>query len=279
MYRTLKLEIKNAIATVELHRPEARNAMSAQLMREMIACASRLSAMRGVDVVIMRGSGKCFSAGADLKDASRWGKGERPFDEQRDIAALGYRMARAWEEIPQITIAAIEGYAIGGGLALVAALDWRILAQDAFVSLPEIALGIPLTWGTLPRLVNLVGPARAKRLSILCERIPAAEALAMGLADYVAAPGKALSAARALAKQVLALPRSSVRMTKESINAYASIGAHAASHMAHDQVQLASASLEAKAAREAFAARRTKARAPSTASAASPARAPARGRR
>ena len=128
--------------------------------------------------------------------------------------------------------------------------------SDAFVSLPEIALGIPLTWGTLPRLVNLVGPARAKRLAILCERIPAAEALAMGLVDYIAPPGKALATARAVAKQVLSLPRNSVRMTKESVNAYAGIGAHAASHMAHDQVQLAAASAEAKAAREAFARRR-----------------------
>ena len=241
MYRTLKLEIKGAVATVTLNRPEARNAMSAQLMREMIACAGRVGALREVDVVILRGSGKCFSAGADLKDASRWA-GQLPLDQQREIASLGYRMARAWEELPQITIAAIEGYAIGGGLALVAALDWRVIASDAFVSLPEIALGIPLTWGTLPRLVNLVGPARAKRLSILCERIPAADALAMGLADYAVGPGKTLQAARALAKQVLALPRNSVRMTKESVNAYASIGAHAASHMAHDQVQLASAS-------------------------------------
>ena len=255
MYRTLKLEIKGAVATVTLNRPEARNAMSAQLMREMIACAGRVAALREVDVVILRGSGKCFSAGADLKDASRWA-GQLPLDQQREIASLGYRMARAWEELPQITIAAIEGYAIGGGLALVAALDWRVIASDAFVSLPEIALGIPLTWGTLPRLVNLVGPARAKRLSILCERIPAADALAMGLADYAAGPGKALQAARALAKQVLALPRNSVRMTKESVNAYASIGAHAASHMAHDQVQLAAASVEAKSARAAFAQRR-----------------------
>ena len=271
MYRNLKLDIQRAIATVTLDRPAARNAMSAQLMREMIACAGRVSAMRDVDVVIVRGSGVCFSAGADLKDASRWGNAERPFDEQRETAALGYRMARAWEEMPQVTIAAIEGYAIGGGLALVAALDWRVLAEDAFVSLPEIALGIPLTWGTLPRLVNLVGPARAKRLSILCERIPAGDAFAMGLADYIAPPGKALATARAVAKQVLALPRNSVRMTKESVNAYAGIGAHAASHMAHDQVQLAAGSAEAKAAREAFAARRKKA--------ASPARAPARGRR
>lgn len=255
MYSTLKLAVSGGIAVVALNRPEARNAISAELMREMIACAGRLAARRDVDVIILRGSGKWFSAGADLRDARRWGNGELPFDRQRETASLGYRMARAWEELPQITIAAIEGYAIGGGLALAAALDWRVLATDAFVSLPEIALGIPLTWGTLPRLVNLVGPARAKRLSILCERVPAADALAMGLADYAAAPGKALQTARALAKQVLALPRNSVRMTKESINAYASIGAHAASHMAHDQVQLAAASLEAKAAREAFAAR------------------------
>lgn len=259
MYRTLKLEIKGAVATVTLNRPEARNAMSAQLMREMIACAGRVAALREVDVVILRGSGKCFSAGADLKDASRWA-GQLPLDQQREIASLGYRMARAWEELPQITIAAIEGYAIGGGLALVAALDWRVIASDAFVSLPEIALGIPLTWGTLPRLVNLVGPARAKRLSILCERIPAADALAMGLADYAVGPGKTLQAARALAKQVLALPRNSVRMTKESVNAYASIGAHAASHMAHDQVQLASASKEARAAREKFVLRKAAAK-------------------
>jgi enoyl-CoA hydratase len=258
MYRTLKLEIGGAVATVTLNRPDARNAMSAALMREMIACAGRLAAKREVAVVIVRGSGKCFSAGADLKDASRWAS-TRPLEEQREIAALGYRMARAWEEAPQITIAAIEGYAIGGGLALAAALDWRVIASDAFVSLPEIALGIPLTWGTLPRLVGLVGPARAKRLSILCERVPAAEALAMGLADYAAVPGKALQKAREIARQVLALPRNSVRMTKESINAYASIGAHAASHMAHDQVQLAAGSAEARAAREAFALRKRKA--------------------
>src|SRR5260221_6732049 len=275
MCRTLKLDSKGRIATIALHRPEARNAMSAQLMREMIACASRVSAMRDIDVVMVGGSGVCFPAGADLKDASRWGDAARPLDEQREIAALGYRMARAWEEVPQITIAAIEGYAIGGGLALAVAFDWRVLAEDAFVSLPEISLGIPLTWGTLPRLVNLVGPARAKRLSMLCERIPAREALAMGLSDYSSAPGKAFAVARAVAKQILALPRNSVRMTKESINAYASIGAHAASHMAHDQRLIAEGSAEAKAAREAFAARRRKKKKKD----ASPAQSRARGRR
>lgn len=256
MYRTLELEMKGALATVTLNRPDSRNAMSAVLMREMIACAGLLAARCDLDAVIVQGAGGCFSAGADLKDPERWSKRTRPLEEVRDIAALGYRMARAWEEVPQVTIAAIEGYAIGGGLALAAALDWRVMARDAFVSLPEIALGIPLTWGTLPRLVNLVGPSRAKRLSILGERIAADQALKMGLADWVAPPGGSLKAAREVAAKVLALPRNSVRMTKESVNAYAGIGAHAASHMAHDQFQLAAQSAEARKAREAFASKR-----------------------
>ena len=256
MFRTLKLDIRSAVATVTLNRPDARNAMSSALMREMIACAARIGAKREIDVVILRGAGRYFSAGRDLKDARSWYGSGQTLDQQREMAALGFRMARAWEELRQITIAAIYGYAVGGGVALAAALDWRVLSEDAFMWLAEIALGIPLTWGTLPRLVNLVGPARAKRLAILCERIPAAQALEMGLVDYVAPPGKSVQTARAIAAALLQLPRHSVRMTKETVNAYAGIGAHAASHMAHDQVQLASASAEARAARESFSSRK-----------------------
>jgi len=161
-----------------------------------------------------------------------------------------------------MTIAAIEGYAVGGGLALAAALDWRVIARDAFVSLPEIGLGIPLTWGTLPRLVNLVGPAKAKRLAILCERIGAEAAEAMGLVDEVCAKGLAVQQAQALAAAALEKPRHAVRMTKESINAYAGIGAHAVSYMAHDQLELAAASPESRAAREAAARGRSERRSP-----------------
>jgi enoyl-CoA hydratase len=149
-----------------------------------------------------------------------------------------------------MTIAAIEGYAVGGGLALSVALDWRVMARDAFVSLPEISLGIPLTWGTLPRLVNLVGPAKAKRLAILCERVGAEAALAMGLIDEVCDREKSIEAARRLADLALDKPRHSVRMTKEAVNAYAGIGAHAVSYMAHDQLELAAASAESRSARE-----------------------------
>ena len=257
MYRHLKCEFSGRSGTVTLARPERRNALSAELMREMIGCAQELAARREVDVIVVTGDAGVFSAGADLKDPSRWAGGA-PLLEQREIAGLGQRMARAWEELPQITIAAIEGYAVGGGLALAVALDWRVMARDAFVALPEISLGIPLTWGTLPRLVNLVGPARAKRLAILGERIGANEALDMGLVDETCDPGSALRAADVLAGKVLDKPKHSVLMTKETVNAYAGLGAHAVSYMAHDQLELAAASPESRAARASALQRRKK---------------------
>lgn len=255
MYPHLSLSTEGRLATLTLNRPQKRNAFSTALMRELMNCAAALEARDDLDAVIVTGAGGCFSAGADLNDAQRWAS-EAPLAEQREIASLGYRMARAWEALPQITIAAIEKFAIGGGLAFAVALDWRVLAEDAFVSLPEISLGIPLTWGTLPRLVNLAGAARAKRLSILCERVAARQALDMGIVDELAVPGKAFDVARGLAERALAQPRLAVRMTKESINAYATLGAHAASYMAHDQLQLAAASRESLAAREAALKRR-----------------------
>lgn len=259
MYKTLELTTEGRIATLALNRPERRNAMSAELMTEMIACAGELASRQDLDVVLVTGAGGVFSAGADLKDSRRWADGDAGLIARRDTASLGMRMARAWEELPQITIGAVEGYAVGGGLALCVALDWRVIAKDAFVSLPEISLGIPLTWGTIPRLVNLVGPAKAKRLTILCERVQAPEAHAMGLFDYLAEPGKALEKAREVAAQVLAMPRHSVRMSKESVNAYANLGAQATGYMAHDQLMLSSASAESMAAREAALSKKKKA--------------------
>ena len=250
MYRHIRSEFSGRVATVTLDRPERRNAFSAELMREMIACAQELGARGELDAVIVAGAGGTFCAGADLKDPSRWAGGA-PLLEQREIAGLGFRMARAWEELPQMTIAAIEGYAVGGGLAFAVALDWRVIARDAFVSLPEISLGIPLTWGTLPRLVNLVGPAKAKRLAILCERAGAEAALAMGLVDELCEPSKAMETATRLAAAVTDKPKHSVLMTKEAVNAYAALGAHAVSYMAHDQLELAAGSPESRAARDA----------------------------
>lgn len=249
MYEHLIVQENGRMAEIHLNRPQARHALSRALMREITACARALSDRTDIDVVILTGDARCFSAGADLKDANAWADDSLSTVQRRDIAGTGFRMCKAWEEMPQITIAAIEGYAVGGGLALSLACDWRVLAEDAFVSLPEIALGIPLTWGTIARLVNLLGPAKAKRLTILCERIGSPEALAMGLVDYVSGKGQALTRAQALAAQTLAMPAATVRMSKESANAAATALNHATSYMAHDQIALAASSPESRAAR------------------------------
>jgi enoyl-CoA hydratase len=247
----LTLDIDGRLAIVRLNRRAARNALSQALMRGLTRCARELADRTDIDAAILTGDETCFSAGVDLKEARSWADESLPLVQRREIAALGYRMCKAWEELPQIAIAAIEGYAVGGGLALALACDWRVLAEDAFVALPEIALGIPLTWGTIARLTNLLGPARAKRLTILCERLGAAEALAIGLVDYTSPKGQALAKARAIAMQAIAMPAAAVRMSKESINAVATVLNHAAGHMAHDQVVLAGASAESRAARAA----------------------------
>jgi enoyl-CoA hydratase/carnithine racemase len=252
MSEDLIIERDQRVAIVRMQRPQRRNAMSLAYMRELTRTAETLRDDGEIDVVLLTGGGDWFSAGADLKDEERWSIGAKPLAEQREIGQTGYRMARAWEELPQITIAAIEGYALGGGLALALACDWRVLAEDAVIGVPEIGLGIPLTWGTLPRLIALIGPARTKRLTILCERIKASEALQMGLVDYLAAGGETLARARDLAAQVLEMPRAAVRMSKETINASAYALAHLASHAGADQFNLAAASSEAAAARLRF---------------------------
>jgi len=250
-FQHLSLTVADRLATVQLARPEARNALSQALMRELLTAARELAERSDIDVVLLTGDERCFSAGADLRDASRWADEGTSLSERRELSALGYKLCKAWEELPQITIVAIEGYAVGGGLALALACDWRVLADDAFVSLPEIALGIPLTWGAIPRLVSLVGPARAKRLTILCERLPAAQALVMGLVDYLTPPGQALRKAHEVAAHTLSMPAAAVRMSKQTANAVATALYHAAGHMAHDQLALAAASDESRTARAA----------------------------
>ena len=255
-FEHLTVAVDGRLAVVRLARPAARHALSQALMRELLRVARELGERTDIDVVLLTGDERCFSAGADLRDSRAWADAATPLVQRREIASLGYRMCRAWEQMQPVTIAAIEGYAVGGALALSVSCDWRVLAEDAWVSLPEIALGIPLTWGTLARLTALVGPARAKRLTILCERVAARDALAMGLVDELAAPGQALPAARVLADKTLAMPAAAVRMSKESINAVATVLHHAGGHMAHDQLMLAAESPESRAARDAALKRR-----------------------
>jgi enoyl-CoA hydratase/carnithine racemase len=187
-----------------------------------------------------------------LKDPDRAALRDQTRLEQRQSLKLGPDMCAAWEALEQITIAAIEGYCIGGGVALAVACDHRIVAEDAFFRLPEIPLGMNMSWQTNPRTVALVGPSRAKQFTILGEPCDAKTALDWGLADQVTAAGGAISGAQALAERYAKVPPIALRMTKQAINVAAMPLGHATSYMDRDQFAYASTTSDQAEAIQAF---------------------------
>jgi enoyl-CoA hydratase len=141
----------------------------------------------------------------------------------------------------QITIAAIEGFCIGGGVALAVALDFRIMASNAHIRVPEIGLGMNMSWQSVPRMLHLMGPARTKQAAIMADqRISANEAYDWGFAQELAEPGKAVDVAMAMAEKVARQPPISVAMTKTTVNRLAYALDDLASHMDVDQFAIAS---------------------------------------
>ena len=252
MSELLDIQAKGGVWSVRLNRPQTRNAFSLELMRSLTQTAEQLRDEPGLRAVVLCAAGPHFSAGMDLAEVQKSDASKLSLAERRTLAALGERMCQAWEDIPAMTIAAIEGHCIGGGAALAAALDWRVIGSSAWFWLPEIALGLPLGWGALPRLVSLLGPARAKRFIILGERLQGQQALDFGLAEYLVPEGQAEVEALKLAQRVVELPEVAVAMSKQAVNASANALNHLASHMVSDQLALALASEEALAARARF---------------------------
>lgn len=226
------------ISTVTLDRGDGRNAMSLKVMQSLIDAANYLAADTDTHIVVLTGVG-AFSAGADLKDADRAALRGRTRLEQRQSLKLGPDMCGAWEALEQITIAAIERYCIGGGVALAIACDHRVISEDAHFRLPEIPLGMNMSWQSNPRTVALVGPSRAKQFTILGEPCSAAQALDWGLADQVSAPGQAVQTAMALAERYAKVPPIALRMTKQAMNVAATPLGYATSFMDRDQFAFA----------------------------------------
>lgn len=247
----VELTRNGAIATVTLDRGDGRNALSLKTMQALIDTAQFLNADTDSNIVVLTSRG-AFTAGADLKDPDRAAVRAATRLEQRQSLKLGPDMCAAWEALEQITIAAIEGYCIGGGVALAVACDHRIVARDAFFRLPEIPLGMNMSWQTNPRTVALIGPSRAKQFTILGEPCSAETALDWGLADQVTAPGDAVKAALALAERYAKVPPIALRMTKQAINVAANPLGHATSFMDRDQFAYASTTGDQAEAVQAF---------------------------
>jgi enoyl-CoA hydratase len=245
------IERDGAIATVTMDRGDGRNALSGQLILDLTEAAKSFADDLETQAVILTGKG-AFTAGADLKDPGMDRRRAPGLLERRKMVRIGPDLCDAWERVEQVTICAIEKYCIGGGGAIAVACDFRIMAKGSHMRLPEIPLGMNMSWHAVPRLVSLIGPSRAKQFVIFGERVEAETALAWGLADEICEDGKALDCARGWAKRIAKLPPNAVRMSKQSVNAAANALHHATTFMDLDQYALATTSEDYREAIKAF---------------------------
>lgn len=203
-----------------LNRPERLNALSRVLLAEVVDACRWLDTTTEIKAVVVRGEGRAFSAGFDLGDFQQLG--DRSGDDRpspRDTADLGRLAAEALTNVRPMTIAAVHGHCVGGGLVLAAACDLRIAADDARFSIPEVDLGIPLAWGGIPRLVRELGPAVTKELVLTCRPFDAEEAHALRFLNRVVPADEVVDAAESLAAELASKPAFSLRATKTHVNA------------------------------------------------------------
>jgi len=221
-FETLRVHADGEVGALVLARPERLNALSARVMREVAAAARWFDEQPGVRVVVVRGEGRSFCAGADLRDSpvgeAAPGAG-RSWAERREVGQLGLRMADAVEQMRAVTIAQVHGHAVGGGVVLMAACDLRVVAEGTLLSIPEVDLGIPLAWGGIPRLVREIGPALTKELVMTCRPFTPEEARAAGFVNRVVPAERLEAEVQALARQLAAKPVVPVIVTKEHVNA------------------------------------------------------------
>jgi enoyl-CoA hydratase len=240
------------IAIVRFDRKKNLNAFDGQLILELTDVARSFHDDLETRAVVLTGARDYFSAGADLEDLSSRNDPATTDMERRHVFFRGGRLCEAWEAMPQITIAAMEKLAVGAGVALPLACDWRVMGASCYLYVPEVKIGLNLQWGALPRLINLVGPARAKRICILCERMNAETALDWGLIEEIAPDGEALEVALELARAAAEMPQVAVTMVKEAVNATTTALNRAASYADADQSQLSAATTDARGARDRF---------------------------
>jgi enoyl-CoA hydratase/carnithine racemase len=208
----VRVEVAEKIATIRLDRPKM-NALNAQVQDEIAQAAEQVSADADVAAVVIYGGERVFAAGADI-----WEMADLSYAQMADRSARLQASFTAVARIGKPVVAAVAGYALGGGLELALCADFRVLGESAKVGQPEILLGIIPGAGGTQRLPRLVGPAKAKDLIFSGRHVGAAEALAMGLADKVVPDAEVYSAAVDLVRQYAGGPALALRAAKQAID-------------------------------------------------------------
>lgn len=212
-YKKLNIQKQDRICTVSINNPEALNALNTAILTELEQAFDEIAADDEVDVVILTGEGRSFVAGADIAEMS-----VMKADEGKQFGRLGARVFRKIELLEKPVIAAVNGFALGGGCELAMACDLRIASSKAKFGQPEVGLGIIPGFSGTQRLPRLVGLGKAKELIYTAAVIRADEACRIGLVNKVVEPEELMHEAFAMASDITAKAQLAVRYAKEAIN-------------------------------------------------------------
>ena len=208
----VRLEVEDAVGTIRLDRPKM-NAIDTQLRTELAEVAVEARERSDVRAVVLYGGERVFAAGADIKEMSAMS--------YADMLSWGTGLQEALKvvaRLPKPVVAAITGYALGGGFELALTADFRVMGERAKVGVPEIQLGIIPGAGGTQRLTRLVGPAKAKSMVYTGRHVAGEEALALGIADAVVPDAGVYEAAREMAAQYASGPAVALRAAKQAID-------------------------------------------------------------
>ena len=217
----MPMELKNVIyeksegiAIITINRPDALNALNAETIDEILQCLEDIAKDDNVRAVILTGAGpKAFCAGADIKAM----KGMTALD-ARKLSQMGYKLCKAIENLEKPVIAAINGYALGGGLEVAMACDLRIASEKARMGQTEINIGLIPGWGGTQRLPRLVGKTLAKEMVFTGKMIDAQTAYQRGLVNKVVPPEQLMDAAKEIAKELASKAPVALKLSKMLIN-------------------------------------------------------------
>ena len=222
------------VAAVSFDNGERSNLLSLDIIRQLTEIANKLGQNKKLMAVILSGGKKNFSFGFDLKNKEFLRLEKLGFEENRDYFQLGKIMCDAWEKLTCLTICEIRGWCVGGGVALATSCDLRLAETSAKFYVPEVERGLNMSWGSVPRLNNLLGPAKTKRLLLLAEKINSPTAKDWGLIDSYLSRDKLELESIKLAEKAAEMPRLPFILTKESINNHANAIARATSYNDQD---------------------------------------------
>ncbi len=214
-FETLRVAAEGPLGRLTLNRPEKLNALSPTTLKELAQAGRWFDSRPEIRVVVVSGAGRAFCAGFDL---NFFGGADSPPPRHED-ADLGRVMAEQLTNMRALTIAAIQGRCVGGGVVIAAACDLRIVAEDAIFSIPEIDLGIPLAWGGIQRLVREIGPAMTRELVLDCREFSAAEALALRFVNRLVPAARLADEAGAWAARLARKAGHLLAVTKRQVNA------------------------------------------------------------